>query len=68
MALCLLSLTAVFLIGAITVLTRRDVDRIDNLAKANAFATRYLETQRTNIRLSSLRNLVPINEPSRRSS
>ena len=54
MALCLLSLTAVFLIGAITVLTRRDVARVNNLARANAYATRYLETQRSIIRGSSL--------------
>lgn len=58
MAIALLSLVAVFLLSSVTVLSRREMIRVDSRAKANSFATRYIEMERAQIRVSSLQGLL----------
>jgi len=57
MALSLLSLIAVMLVGSINVISRRDVNLVNQRATANGLAVRYLEMQRAQVRVSSLQAL-----------
>ena len=54
MALSLLSFVAVLLVGSINVVSRRDVNLVNQRATANGLAVRYLEMQRAQVRVSSL--------------
>ncbi len=58
MALGLLSLVAVMLVGSITVISRRDINLVNQRATANGLAVRYLEMQRAQVRVSSLEALA----------